>query len=452
MRRSSLPILTIFPLLVVLAGCSDDDGPGTGPPLGDTSPPSPVTDLAAAYEPLTGAVFLSWTAPRDDDEAEGVSAYEIRLEYTDGYAPAEFWETSGVLANPPEPGPPGSRETCEITDPRRARDLYVGVLAVDEAGNRSAASGIEKVRVAGFSFGARCVDVFTGLPVEGLRATLSTGESWEYATGASGGFSHQGEIDNGLTHIEVRTGEAQKAYHAINETIVLVGDSVHTFYMIPVEPVEAPWAPNLLGLFNRLANTLPPGGALVGGTAGPPGGAFAESTAEPPLSAQAPQPRILAKWRRRPVACYIPPFVNESGVDYALQATLAAGRWMEKTGKPLFEFVDAPPDTGIVFVYKSQSEMGGIAFTRHTFDAEGHPLRDEISIVREAANAPLVYKVFLHELGHTIPLGHTDDMSFIMFVGQPLPGDISNDESRVVRLHASLPVRIDMAIYDESSE
>jgi hypothetical protein len=71
--------------------------------------------------------------------------------------------------------------------------------------------------------------------------------------------------------------------------------------------------------------------------------------------------------------------------------------------------------------------------------------------VSEASNAQVVYKVFLHEFGHTIPLGHTDDMSFIMFVGQPLPGDISDDEARVVQLHASLPVRIDMAIYDENS-
>jgi len=38
-----------------------------------------------------------------------------------------------------------------------------------------------------------------------------------------------------------------------------------------------------------------------------------------------------------------------------------------------------------------------------------------------------------------------------MFVGQPLPGDISDDEARVVQLHESLPVRIDMAIYDENA-
>jgi len=64
----------------------------------------------------------------------------------------------------------------------------------------------------------------------------------------------------------------------------------------------------------------------------------------------------------------------------------------------------------------------------------------------------VIYKVFLHELGHTISLGHTDDRSFIMFAGQPLPGDVSDDEARVVRLHASLPVRIDMAIYDENAQ
>jgi hypothetical protein len=441
MRRFSLPLLAVLALLLSpIVGCSDDEGAGgTGPPLDDTSPPSPVTDLVVAYDPSAGTVVLSWTAPADDSAAERVSAYEIRFEYTSGSAPADFWNDAPVIADAPQPGPPGSTETYEILDPKRARDIYVGVLAVDEAGNRSAAGEPEMIHVAGFAFGARCLDVLTGLPVEGLRATVSTGESWGYTTDASGGFSHDGEIDDGITHVEVRSGAAPIVYHAINETIVLAGDSVHTFFMIPVEPVEAAWAPNLLGLFNRLANTLPPGAAI-----GP-------REAQPPWSPQTPQPRILAKWRRRPVACYIPPFVNSNGVDYELQAKLAAARWMEKTGEELFEFVDAPPDTGIVLVYKPQSEIGGIAYTQHTFDAEGHPLQDVIRIVNEASNSLVIYKVFLHEFGHTIPLGHTDDMSFIMFVGQPLPGDISDDEARVVQLHSSLPVRIDMAIYDENA-
>ena len=435
MRRLPFSVIALFGLLLgPIAGCSDDDGPrGTGPSL-DGSPPSAVTDLVLAYETATGAVRLAWTAPSDDSADERVSAYEIRYEYTDGFSPADFWETASAIADPPEPGVPGLSETCLIPDPKRARDLYVGVLAIDEAGNRSPAREPATIRIAGYRFGARCVDVFTGLPVAGLRAAVSTGVSWDYTTDDSGGFSHAGEIGGGFTHVEIRTGAAAKAYHAINQTLVLASDSVHTFRMIPVETVGAVWAPNLLGLFNRLANTLPPGAAFA------------------PQAPQAPQPRILAKWRRRPVACYIPPFVNPSGVDYELQAKFAALRWMEKTGEPLFEFVDAPPDTGIVMVYKPQSEMGGIAFTSHTPDAEGHPLRDEIRIVSEATNSLVIYKVFLHELGHTISLGHTDDRSFIMFAGQPLPGDVSDDEARVVRLHASLPVRIDMAIYDENAQ
>jgi hypothetical protein len=422
-----------------LAGCSGDGTGGTGPPSGDTVSPSPVTDLEISFDAAAGAVTLSWTAPPDDSPEENVSAYEIRAQYTDGSAPADFWHTAAAIGGAPVPAPPGSAETCLVTDPKRARDLYVGIVAIDEAGNRSVPSGPVSIHIAGFTFGARCIDVFTREPVEGLRSTLSTGESWEYTTDASGGFVHAGEIDEGYTHIEIHSGPSTAAYHAINQTVVLEGDSVHTFHMIPVEPVGAAWAPNLLGLFNRLASILPPGAALAGGAE------------RPPFSPQVPQPRILAKWRRRPVACYIPPFVNEKGVDYALQARLAALRWMEKTGEPLYEFVDAPPDTGIVVLYKSSSEMGGIAFTRHNPDAEGHPVRDEIRIVSEAASSLVVYKVFLHEFGHTIPLGHTDDKSFIMFVGQPLPGDITDDEARVVRLHASLPVRIDMAIYDEGS-
>jgi hypothetical protein len=125
---------------------------------------------------------------------------------------------------------------------------------------------------------------------------------------------------------------------------------------------------------------------------------------------------------------------------------------MERTGEPLFEFVDSPPDTGIILAYKTRAEMGGgIGVTMLTRGDDGHPLRSDMWVVDDALEVFSTYMIFLHEFGHTICLGHVEDPAFVMFVGQPLPGDISDDEVRVVQLLESLPARIDMSIYDENS-
>ena len=433
MRRGFLAVsLLLVSLAAAFTGCSDSDPP-TGPPKGtDTTRPAPVTDAALTATPDGGEIRLEWTAPHDDSLAERVAGYEIRLAYTSGYDPENFWGTATPVSDPPTPAEPGTRERYTIKDPRRTRDLYVGIRSIDEGGNLSLPGELATIHVPGYTFAARCIDVFTKLPVEGLAVTLSTGPSYHYVTDASGRFTHDGELDGGLTHIEILTGSSPSAYHTVNQSFVLEGDSVHTFFMIPVEPVNAAWVPNLLALFKRMADISSPTDGAAGGS----------STV----------PQILAKWHHRPVPTYIPPFTNDQGIDYQGQAKAAAARWMEKTGEPLFVPVESPPDTGIIVTYKPRAEMGqGIGVTMLTRGDDGHPLRTDVWVVDEASDPFVVYMIFLHEFGHTIPLGHVDDPAFLMFVGQPIPGDASDDEVRVVQLLESLPTRIDMSIYDENS-
>jgi hypothetical protein len=418
--------------MTAFTGCSDTHSPA-GPFTGDdTLPPAPVTDVVLTVSPEAGEVCLEWTAPHDDSLTERVAGYEIRVVYTNGYDPEDFWSTAAKVSDPPVPAEPRTRERYTIGDPLRTRDLWVGLRSVDEEGNRSSPSELATIHVPGYTFAARCVDVYTQLPVEGLVVTLSTGEAYRYTTDASGRFIHDGELDGGVTHIEILMGRSPTVYHPLNQSFALEGDSAHTFFMIPVEAVDAPWVPNLLALFKRIAVISPHAGELTG-----------ESSAGP---------QILAKWHHRPVPCYIPPFVNGQEVDYEAQAKLAATRWMERTGEPLFVFVESVPDTGIIVAYKPRSDMGGgIGVTKHTRGEDGHPMRDAIWVVDEASDTFVLYKIFLHEFGHTIPLGHVDDQAFLMFMGQPIPDDISDDETRVVQLHESLPTRIDMSIYDETS-
>lgn len=416
-------------VFVAFAGCSDSESP-TGVRQGtavDTTSPMSVTDAVITFTAATGEAVLQWTAPQDDKPDERVSRYEILFSYTRGFDPPDFWKNATPVSDPPDPGDPGTPESYNFGFPTRARDLHMGIRSVDEAGNRSLSGNLATVHVPGYAFSGRCEDVFSRSPVEGLDATISNGPQHHYNTDADGRFTHDEELDGGITYVEIRSGASSDLIHPLDQSFVLDHDSTHRFLTIPVESVEAEWAPNLLGLFKRIVNTFPSG----------------DQSAGPSF--------VLTKWHERPVPCYIPPYVNDDGVDYRMQATGAALRWMERTGEPLFTFVDSAPDTGIVVVYKSQGEISGIASTKHTRGDDGHPIRDEIRIRDNLNDAHLTYKILLHEFGHTISLGHVNDPSFIMYVIHPLPDDISDDEARVVQLHEALPVRIDLSVYDENS-
>lgn len=410
-----------------LSGCSDSESP-SGPPnqaAEDTTAPAAVADIAVTFSSETGEARVEWTSPADDSPTEAVTAYEIRYALTRDYYPPDFWSLSMAVAEPPQPALPGTREIFEFEVPLRARDLYVGIRSVDEAGNRSEPGELAHIYVPGYVLSGRCVDVFSKAPIAGLDVTVSIGVAHQFQTDTDGKFTLEFGLDGGITHVEINTGAVSTPYHALNQSFTLEGDLAHTFYMIPVEDVAPIWSPNLLSLFNDFVNFFGIESGSMGGST------------------------TLAKWHKRPVDCYIPAYVNEQGIDYAAQARLAAERWMDRTGEPLFEFVDAPPDTGVIIIYKSKAEMGAsVGITRHTRDEDGHPLIDQIWVVNTATNDAVVHKIILHEFGHTISLGHVDDRTFLMWSGQPVPDEVSDPEVRVVQLHEALPTRIDMSIYD----
>jgi hypothetical protein len=203
-----------------------------------------------------------------------------------------------------------------------------------------------------------------------------------------------------------------------------MADISRTFLMIPFQRTESQRFANLLQLFKILTKTDGPAGWRT----------------------------VLTTWARRPVKCYIPSHVHSDSVDYRAEGLRAAQRWMEKTGFELLTLVASPPDTGITFHFKSRSEMGiHIGITRHTNGSDGLPLRDDIDLVDDMPNSHSLYLICMHELGHTLRLGHLPFPEFIMYEGQPLPPDISADEAEVVRLLVKMPARIDMSAYDETN-
>ena len=145
---------------------------------------------------------------------------------------------------------------------------------------------------------------------------------------------------------------------------------------------------------------------------------------------------------------HVPVFTNSNGVDYEALVLVAIARWETRTGCDLFRVVGSVPATGIEFRYLPREVMGiQNAITEHINDTEQFPLRDIVRVLDEFADVEKLTLILLHELGHTIRLNHLPS-GFIMFGGQPLPADITDDEVLAVQLHTALPNGIDMSIYD----
>lgn len=422
------PLITasIGAAFTLLLGCGAtetpaDLGPQTPNDPGDVTGPVPAEGLRVSYQGSSNSISFAWSAPHDDSAEEKVSRYEIRYAFSRGEAPINFWDRGALFENPPDPEDPGTLQSITISDPQRGRNVYVGIMSFDEAGNSSAPSELVHIRIPGYEITGQCIDALTGLPVEGLRVTVTAGQSYSLKTNSSGVFKLMDLVPGGM-NIEILTADLGPPYHRLSQSMVLDGDLEHTFLMIQYKRPESNKLQNttILNVFKEIELSFGPGS-------------------------------IFATWLVRPVPLYVPPHVSPGGVDYAAQTQAAVDRWESRTGTDLFTVVSSPPAVGITIRYKTRASMGLLlAVTNHTRAPNRHPILDEIDIVKDIADADLVFRVMMHELGHTIQWGHLNWPEFIMYGGHPLPGDISNDEVTLTKLHAALPSRINMSIYDTS--
>jgi len=409
--------------LLLAAGLSCDDGgsvagPPGGPPGGepaDTVAPATITDLALTYHPASTDVEFSWTAPRDDDATDHVARYDIRYSYS---FPLD-WDLSVAVTDVPAPAPEGTPQTYTLAAPLRGRDLYAAAQTYDAAGNRSAIGPVVHIHVPGIRFEAVCEDIYTRAGVEGLQALLTTNAVWNLTTGPDGRLVLD-DITNGNLALRIETGTAPGPYHRFENALALDRDVTLSIPMIPVLATDSP----------LYANTL----QIV-------------------LDAQVAvgTSRVLKRWHSYPIPWYAPAFVNGNGLDYTDLTRRAAAQWNLRTGIELFVEVDAPPAHGIELQYLPRTVMGiQNGFTEHTNDAEGYPSAETIKIVDDFSDGQKLYTIFMHELGHTIRLDHLP-AGFIMFAGQPLPLDITDDEVRTVQMMLAIPNGTDLALYDDTA-
>ncbi|MCZ6765343.1 MAG: hypothetical protein O7D32_00285 [bacterium] len=420
----SLITASIGAALTLTLGCGTTDTPtdlGSQTPKGDVSGPVQAEGLRVSYQGSSNSISFAWSAPYDDSAEEKVSRYEIRYAFSRGEAPVDFWLRGALFVNPPDPEDPGNLQSITISDPQRGRNIYVGIMSFDEAENPSAPSELANIWIPGYEMAGLCIDALTGLPVEGLRVTVIAGQSYSLKTNSDGVFKLMNLVPGGM-NIEILTADIGPPYHRLSQSMVLAGDIERTFFMIQYQKPESNKLQNttILQVFKGIELSFGPGS-------------------------------IFATWLVRPVPLYVPPHVSSGGVDYAAQTQAAVDRWESRTGTDLFTVVSSPPTVGITVSYKTRASMGLLlAVTNHTRAPDRHPILDEIDIVNDIADADLVFRIMMHELGHTIQWGHLNWPEFIMYGGQPLPGDISNDEVVLTKLHAALPSRLNMSIYDTS--
>ena len=398
--------------LLLMSGCFGD---GNNPFDPDNCVPDRISDAHITYADSTDDVYLIWTSPDYCRKSDTVERYEIRYLYDDPFD----WENALPVIDPPAAMPPGEIQTYRLRYPDRGRALFMAIASVGTSGKPSDPSNIAVLNVPGFALTGVCRNVFTGISLPGIEVIVrESSDTYTVITDANGEF-FLADLAPQVLEIEIRFDTNDPSYFNLSQQFVITEDSAPAFFLIPHQMSEVLPSVSLLSLFKTVATYS----------------AFGTS-------------RELIKWALRPVQTYIPPYINSEGIDYGTLARSAVQRWMDRTGYELFQFVEAPPATGVEFHFLTRAEMGSLSgITRHTYDSDGLPLKDDVQIVDDLSDSTFVYRVLLHETGHTLQFKHLSNQQFIMYPSHPLPGDISNDEVWLVNLLESLPNRTNIDIY-----
>lgn len=408
--RFAVPAIAVA---LAATSCSDDGtvAPTDSTATGDLTAPTRVTDPAISWDAVGHAAVLTWTAPSDNDR---VASYDIRYSYS---FPLQ-WDLSLRVDDPPVPLEPGTPQSYAIVDPQGGREIYAAIRSVDPSGNASPTSAVAQLLVPGYKLDIQCVVATTSAPVEGLDVTISSRHVTQRVTDAAG-RTGEDDIAGGAVNVAIRPGASGVPYYHMDDPFNIDSDRSVLYKMIPYGPTEKGVYETTLKLFKAAA------------------GFTTQNT-------------IFKKWYHVPVATYIPPLVNDNGLDYGAICRSAVERWEDRTGLDLWEFVDAPPDTGVTFTFKTRAEMGiQVGITHHDQDDFGYPLTDNVWIVDDYANQLSVFITMMHELGHTIRFQHLPS-GYLMYGGQPLPSDVTNDEVLAAQIYTALPNGLDIRIYDDS--
>jgi len=149
----------------------------TTPVSADTTPPAPVSDLAARPGFNLGEILLVWSASGDDSLAGAAAAYEIR--FADEWMDENNWDEAVFYGFSQAQNPAGETVNNILTGLEPGNLYFVGIKASDESGNVSGISNIDsavaKVTLAqdDDSTGVRMMSPADGAVLSGSRPILT---------------------------------------------------------------------------------------------------------------------------------------------------------------------------------------------------------------------------------------------------------------------------------------
>lgn len=108
----------------------------------DTTTPNAINTMSALTGAGNGHIWLSWTAPSDDNtngDASGIWSYDIRYR-TGGAVDDGNWAAASQIANEPTPAAAGTQQWLLVTGLVQDVTYYFKMKSADKAGNNSALS------------------------------------------------------------------------------------------------------------------------------------------------------------------------------------------------------------------------------------------------------------------------------------------------------------------------
>ncbi len=390
----------------------------------DTIAPARITDLIGwtGFEP--GTIRLQWTAPGDDDMEGRVSHYRVRT-HTIPILNEEDWDEASQKNGVPVPGMAGTVEEMIAENLNPGTWLYVTARGVDDFGNMSQLGNCVRLLVRGIDADGYVSDSATGAPLEGI---VVSAEGITDTTGADGYYK--------LANLPLYTDFMKlRDEHIVGDqgdyydmSIPLSGLDWHLsidLSMMPffelVSTMSDMYYEDFYAFFRHMTGTK-----VVPG-----------------------KPTIFRNWDHFPVTIYSPPFSWE-GVDIQELARLAIDSWNDLTGYELFVTVDDPGTADVEIIYDTEDE------DKHHIELvstneDGTPARMLIWIYPTHQVAPIQIvgrKIFAHELGHILQLGHSYDLGHLMVGGtSPISNLPSEDEINLIRSLYGLPAVIDANWY-----
>jgi hypothetical protein len=392
----------------------------------DDVPPARITDLIGWTGPEPGTVRLQWTAPGDDDMTGSANHYRVRT-HTIPILNEDDWEEASQKNGVPVPGQAGTTEEMVVWNLNPGTWLFVTVRAVDDFGNISQLGNCIRLIARGIDADGYVTNAATGDPLEGV---VVSSEGIADTTSADG-YYKLANLPMYADIIRVRDesvpGDTGDYYDIEMPLSDIVWHFRKDLAMMPafelVNEMSGTYEGNFYKFFRYITETR----GLIG------------------------RPTDFWNWNHYPVTVYNPPLVWQD-VDLQGLARTAMNVWNDLTGRELFVETSDPVSADVEIIYDTENYMKHHVETV-SLNEDGTPARKEIWIYPINTSAPMTIdgrKIFAHELGHILQLGHSNDLGHLM-VGatSPIIVDPSEDEVNLVSALVGLPKYFDATWYLE---